>query len=34
MQNAKRARSRVDIYGERFRARAQTLSPRLQAVAR
>ncbi|MBS5773035.1 MAG: MurR/RpiR family transcriptional regulator [Enterobacter cloacae] len=34
MQNAKRARSRVDVYGERFRARVQTLSPRLQAVAR
>lgn len=34
MLNAKRAKSRVDVYGERFRARAQTLSPRLQAVAR
>ncbi|MCZ3384578.1 MurR/RpiR family transcriptional regulator [Kosakonia sp. SOY2] len=34
MLNTKKAKTRVDVYGERFRARAQTLSPRLQAVAR
>ncbi|WP_342322365.1 MurR/RpiR family transcriptional regulator [Kosakonia sp. BYX6] len=34
MLNTKKAKNRVDVYGERFRARAHTLSPRLQAVAR
>ncbi len=34
MLNTKKAKGRVDVYGERFRARAHTLSPRLQAVAR
>ncbi|MEN0586138.1 MULTISPECIES: MurR/RpiR family transcriptional regulator [unclassified Kosakonia] len=34
MLNTKKAKTRVDVYGERFRARAHTLSPRLQAVAR
>ncbi|MCL6743835.1 MurR/RpiR family transcriptional regulator [Kosakonia sp. R1.Fl] len=34
MLNSKKAKTRVDVYGERFRARAHTLSPRLQAVAR
>jgi DNA-binding MurR/RpiR family transcriptional regulator len=34
MLNTKKAKNRVDVYRERFRARAHTLSPRLQAVAR
>ncbi|SEK52893.1 transcriptional regulator, RpiR family [Kosakonia sacchari] len=34
MLSTKKAKNRVDVYGERFRARAHTLSPRLQAVAR
>ncbi|SKC05611.1 transcriptional regulator, RpiR family [Kosakonia radicincitans] len=34
MLNTKKVKNRVDVYGERFRARAHTLSPRLQAVAR
>lgn len=34
MLGAKKVKNRVDVYGERFRARAHTLSPRLQAVAR
>lgn len=34
MLNTKKSKTRVDVYGERFRARAHTLSPRLQAVAR
>ncbi|MGY5958628.1 Transcriptional regulator, RpiR family [Kosakonia sp. BK9b] len=34
MLNMKKAKSRVDVYGERFRARGHALSPRLQSVAR
>ncbi|ANR78854.1 RpiR family transcriptional regulator [Kosakonia sacchari] len=34
MLNSKKAKMRVDVYGERFRARVHSLSPRLQAVAR
>lgn len=34
MLGTKRVKHRVDVYGERFRARGHLLSPRLQAVAR
>ena len=34
MLTAKKAKNRIDVYGDRFRARAHLLSPRMQAVAR
>ena len=34
MLAAKKAKNRIDVYGDRFRARAHLLSPRMQAVAR
>ena len=34
MLTAKKVKNRIDVYGDRFRARAHLLSPRMQAVAR
>lgn len=34
MLTAKKIKNRIDIYGDRFRARSHTLSPRMQTVAR
>lgn len=34
MLTAKKVKNRIDIYGDRFRARSPSLSPRMQAVAR
>ncbi|MBS0848134.1 MurR/RpiR family transcriptional regulator [Citrobacter sp. JGM124] len=34
MLTAKKVKNRIDVYGDRFRARAHTLSPRMQTVAR
>ena len=34
MLTAKKVKNRIDVYGDRFRARAHTLSPRMQMVAR
>lgn len=34
MLTAKKVKNRIDVYGDRFRARAHTLSPQMQTVAR
>ena len=34
MLTAKKVKNRIDVYGDRFRARSHTLSPRMQTVAR
>lgn len=34
MLTAKKVKNRIDVYGDRFRARSSTLSPRMQTVAR